>query len=677
MSAGTDNGDGTWTLTTADLPGLTITPAEDFSGDIDLEYTVTTRDGDSTEQTARSFTVSVSAAADEIAVTASDSTGDEDTPIALGLSAAVTDDSETIDSIVLSGVPTGANLSAGTDNGDGTWTLAATDLPGLTITPPDDFSGDFEVQYTITSRDGDSARETTGSLTVTVDAVADEIAVSAPGATTNEDTAVAIDLSAAVTDDSESIDSIVIAGVPTGAILSAGTDNGDGSWTLAATDLPGLTITPPDDFSGDFELQYTISSRDADATRDSTGSFTVSVTAVADNAAVTAANTTGTEDTPVAIDLSTAVTDESETIDSIVIAGVPTGATLSAGTDNGDGTWTLAATDLPGLTVTPPSNFSGEFELSYTVTTRDGDSTQDTNGSFSISVQAVADAAAVTASDATGFEDTAIAINLSAAVTDDSESIESIVIAGVPTGATLSAGTDNGDGTWTLSTADLPGLTITPPQDADEDFDLSYTVTTRDGDSTRDTTGSFTVTVIATPEAAELKATEVETDPDDPWADISELAILNAQAEVDDMVELADDAAAPGIDLDTPANVIEPLVAGEQVIESEIVARIDEPAIAPAADPDIDPDFERPAFEVFVSTDDTTSRRASADEATQDDARNAFGDRVSEAARTAATGGDPARSGVFPVLWGMLRGLGIGPRTEQRDDENRVNRRRG
>jgi len=52
---------------------------------------------------------------------------------------------------------------------------------------------------------------------------------------------------------------------------------------------------------------------------------------------------------------------------------------------------------------------------------------------------------------ASGNEDGAIALNIDAALTDTDGSEElSIVIAGVPEGAELSAGTDNGDGTWKI-----------------------------------------------------------------------------------------------------------------------------------------------------------------------------------------------------------------------------------
>ena len=61
----------------------------------------------------------------------------------------------------------------------------------------------------------------------------------------------------------------------------------------------------------------------------------------------TVQNVTGTEDSRIGLNISTALTDTdgSESITNITVAGVPNGATLSAGTNNGNGTWTL--TELP------------------------------------------------------------------------------------------------------------------------------------------------------------------------------------------------------------------------------------------------------------------------------------------------------------------------------------------
>ena len=97
-----------------------------------------------------------------------------------------------------------------------------------------------------------------------------------------EPTTVALDLSASVadTDGSESLTSIVLAGVPNGATLSAGTDTGGGNWTLDSGDLSGLTLTLPGGSSGDYTLSLTATSRESSNgdTASSTATFTISVT---------------------------------------------------------------------------------------------------------------------------------------------------------------------------------------------------------------------------------------------------------------------------------------------------------------------------------------------------------------------------------------------------------------
>jgi hypothetical protein len=134
------------------------------------------------------------------------------------------------------------------------------------------------------------------------------------------------------------------------------------------------------------------------------------------------------------------------------------GASLSAGSDNGDGTWSLTTGDLTGLTITPVTGSDSDFTLSVTATSTeaDGGDTASTNVNLAVTVDAVADDPVVTVTNATGDEDTAIALDITAALgdTDGSESL-AITVGGVPAGATLSSGTDNGDGTWSLTTGDL------------------------------------------------------------------------------------------------------------------------------------------------------------------------------------------------------------------------------
>ena len=80
--------------------------------------------------------------------------------------------------------------------------------------------------------------------------------------------------------------------------------------------------------------------------------------------------------------------------------------------------------------------------------------------------------------------------------TDGSESL-AIRIENVPGGATLSAGTDLGNGVWELNTAQLQNLSITPPANSATDFALLVraTSTESNGGGTSVITASLPVTV--------------------------------------------------------------------------------------------------------------------------------------------------------------------------------------
>ncbi|NIY76364.1 hypothetical protein HED22_11990, partial [Thalassospira sp. HF15] len=474
LSAGTDNGDGSWTLTAGQLIGLSLTPPEDFSGSIDLDISATSREANGdTATTSSSFTVDVTGVADGATLDVSDASGREDSAIALDIDTELLDGSENL-SITIEGVPDGATLSAGTDNGDGTWTLGSDQLDGLTITPAENFSGDIDLSVLVSTTDGDDTAVVMENLTVEVEGVADAPTLDVADASGGEGDAIALDIDAGLTDSSETL-TITISGVPDGATLSAGADNGDGTWTLGSDQLDGLTITPADDFSGSFDLGVTATSADGSDVATTTDSITVDVTGVADAPTLDVTDASGNEDRAIALDIDASLTDSSETL-TVTISGVPDGATLSAGTANGDGTWTLGSDQLDGLTITPADDFSGSFDLGVTATSADGSDVATTTDSITVDVTGVADAPTLDVSDASGSEDSAIALDIDAGLTDSSETL-TVTISGVPDGATLSAGTDNGDGTWTLGSDQLDGLTITPADDFSGSFDLGVTAT--------------------------------------------------------------------------------------------------------------------------------------------------------------------------------------------------------
>src|SRR5690606_38290036 len=129
----------------------------------------------------------------------------------------------------------------------------------------------------------------------------------------------------------------------------------------------------------------------------------------------------GAEDAAIALDIGGALgdLDGSESL-SYTIEGVPAGAVLSAGTDNGDGSWSLAPADLAGLTITPPANSDADFTLTVpaTSTEADGGARASVSANIEVSVAAMADAPTLNVSDAAGAEDTAIALDIEAALGD-------------------------------------------------------------------------------------------------------------------------------------------------------------------------------------------------------------------------------------------------------------------
>lgn len=65
--------------------------------------------------------------------------------------------------------------------------------------------------------------------------------------------------------------------------------------------------------------------------------------------------------------------------------------------------------------------------------------------------------------------------------TDGSEALSAVTISNIPEDATLSAGTQNDDGSWTVDVGDLEGLILTVPADMGGDFDITVSVASTDG----------------------------------------------------------------------------------------------------------------------------------------------------------------------------------------------------
>ncbi len=177
-------------------------------------------------------------------------------------------------------------------------------------------------------------------------------------------------------------------------------------------------------------------------------------------------------------------------IDEVVIGDVPDGAFLSAGTDNGDGTWSLLGEDLDGLTITPPPNSNVDFTLTIVITgVLFGDDVEQ-NGTIVVSLDGVADIPDLDAGSTFPFGLQIVApVGIEAALNDtDGSEVLLVTIDNVPDDAFLSAGVNMGGGVWQLTSDQLGGLQIALPYRLRYyvKWDLGVTAEARedDGDST-------------------------------------------------------------------------------------------------------------------------------------------------------------------------------------------------
>jgi VCBS repeat-containing protein len=363
-----------------------------------------------------------------------------------------------------------------TSVGGGTNCSVSIDCNGnIVVDPKANFSGVASFSYTISDGHGGTS---TATVFVNVAAVADAASLGVSNASGNEDGSIALNINAALsdTDGSESLQ-VVISGVPAGAALSAGTRNSDGTWTLSQAQLAGLKVTPPANSDADFDL--TVKAITTEASNGSTAqtvrTLHVTVNAVADAPALVVTDAVGSADSAIALHVNANLvdTDGSESL-KVVIGGVPAGATLNHGTHNADGTWTLTAAQLSGLTITPPTHSDADFNLTVKAISTESSNGNTANTQQTLHVVVNPAAPVLTVHDVIGNEDAAIALNISVNGPDTTL----VTIAGVPASATLNHGTHNADGTWTVTKAQLAGLTLTPAHDSDADFNLSVSVRT-------------------------------------------------------------------------------------------------------------------------------------------------------------------------------------------------------
>ncbi|XEV13806.1 tandem-95 repeat protein [Vibrio alginolyticus] len=423
----------------------TFTPTADWNGSEALTFTATDPSGESVSQTVN-FTVAPVAD-----IVADKATVVEDTPTIIKVLG--NDTFEGDDKVV----------SLDTNNGPANGTVSVNPDGSVTYTPNDNYHGTDSFTYIVTS--GGVSESTTVNVDVTP--VNDAPVAKDDAATTQEDTAVTIDVLLNDTDIDGDTLSIQSASVPS--------DQG----TVEIVDGK-LVFTPAENFNGDAEITYTVT----DGALTDQATVSVTVNAVNDTPVVESsiADQTLAEDfTPYSIDLNTAFSDV-DNVDGELSFSVSGNSNIQVAIVNGIATFT------------PTADWNGSETLTFTATDPSGESVSQT---VNFTVAPVAD---IVADNATVVEDTPTIINVLG--NDTFEGDDKVV----------SLDTNHGPANGTVSVNPDGSVTYTPNDNYHGTDSLTYIVTS--GGVSESTTVNVDVTPVN--DAPVAKDDTAVTDEDTP-----------------------------------------------------------------------------------------------------------------------------------------------------------------
>ncbi|WP_172580604.1 tandem-95 repeat protein [Vibrio harveyi] len=402
---------------------LIFTPAEDFNGEATVTYVVT--DGALTDEA--TVTVTVNPINDAPVAVNDTVTTDEDTAVTIDVLANDSDPENDTLTITAASVPTEQGTVAIVDG-------------KLVFTPAENFNGDATISYTIS--DGQLTDDAT--VAVTVNPVNDAPVAVNDAVSTDEDTAVTIDV---LTNDSDLENDQL-------TITNASVPAEQGTVTIVDGKL---VFTPAENFNGDATISYTIS--DGQLTDDATVAVTVNPV---NDAPVAVNDTVSTdEDTAVTIDVLANDSDPENDTLTITAASVPAE----------QGTVTIVDGKL---VFTPAENFNGDATISYTIS--DGQLSDD--ATVAVTVNPVNDAPVAVNDTVSTDEDTAVTIDVLANDSDPENDQLTITNASVPAEQGTVAIVDG-------------KLVFTPAENFNGDTTISYTIS--DGQLTDDATVAVTV----------------------------------------------------------------------------------------------------------------------------------------------------------------------------------------
>ncbi|MFI4948530.1 MAG: beta strand repeat-containing protein, partial [Alphaproteobacteria bacterium] len=289
--------------------------------------------------------------------------GSDEGPITLsGIAVASNDGDDTLGAATISGIAAGWSVvdgNSGVTLSNGA-TFAASDLGALVVTAPDVAAAASDsLTLTVTSHEGSSTATGTQVVAVTASPVAEVPVFGRPtitfGGGNDPDDRATLSLPVSKFDGDDTLGTIAtISGIPSG--WTVGTivgSSGHPSGTAAQSGLGSLVVVRSDDsFTHVATLTVTVNSSEGSGTTSASESISVTLGLSEDPAGVAGSP----------INLALPDPAGSGTI-AVAIAGVPAGWSLNAGTNLGDGSWSVETSNPSALAITPSGDFVGAVVL--------------------------------------------------------------------------------------------------------------------------------------------------------------------------------------------------------------------------------------------------------------------------------------------------------------------------
>ena len=391
--------------------------------------------------------------------------------------------------------------------------------------------------YTVTADVSDTAGNPAPEATqaITVDETPPTVTWLPPAKSGIEGTAIALGAITATANSlpghSDNVQSLVVSGIPAGAVLTDGTNNfmatsGNTSVDVESWNLSNLKITPPNDTN----FTLTVMATDQDGNTAS-ASEPVTVAPLAPDVDPVAAH--GNEGTAIALDLGVRAKSLSgvngdvttNSLDTLVVSDIPVGATLSDGTGLPGHSFTatadntshdIASWNLASLEITSPAEFEGSFKLTIAATEHDseGDISATATATELVIVAPVAEPPTASAPATLTLSEDAISKVYGVSVgplaedNDDTVSATLTVSHGTLHVASLSGVTVTGNDCATLTLSGsaaavnelLAGLTYKPTAEYEGRDTLHLSVTSSDGSNTYPTQATAATAITVTDE---------------------------------------------------------------------------------------------------------------------------------------------------------------------------------